>query len=103
MSTKTIKQRIALVAVSALTAGLFTVVSAPAAKAESGAWLGTSATLILHTRADADGTPDVPTGTISLWVVCTVEEDKQTRGMVWWTIKMNLGGTPTQITPLLQV
>jgi len=33
MSTKTIKQRIALVAVSALTAGLFTVVSAPAANA----------------------------------------------------------------------
>jgi len=33
MSTKTIKQRIALVAVSALTAGLFTVVSAPVANA----------------------------------------------------------------------
>jgi len=33
MSTKTMKQRIALVAVSALTAGLFSVVSAPAAKA----------------------------------------------------------------------
>ena len=35
MSTKTIKQRIALVAVSALTAGLFSVVSAPAANATS--------------------------------------------------------------------
>ena len=33
MSTKTIKQRIALVAVSALTAGLFSVVSAPASNA----------------------------------------------------------------------
>jgi len=33
MSTKTIKQRIALVAVSALTAGLFSVVSAPASYA----------------------------------------------------------------------
>ena len=33
MSTKTIKQRIALVAVSALTAGLFSVVSAPASSA----------------------------------------------------------------------
>jgi len=33
MSTKTMKQRIALVAVSALTAGLFSVVSAPAANA----------------------------------------------------------------------
>jgi hypothetical protein len=35
MSTKTMKQRIALVAVSALTAGLFSVVSAPAANATS--------------------------------------------------------------------
>jgi len=60
MSTKTIKQRIALVAASALTAGMFTVVSAPAAKAESGAWL-TPASMILMTRADTDGTPDVPT------------------------------------------
>jgi hypothetical protein len=33
MSTKTMKQRIALVAVSALTAGLFSVVSTPAANA----------------------------------------------------------------------
>ena len=33
MSTKTIKQRIAVVAVSALTAGLASVVSAPAANA----------------------------------------------------------------------
>jgi len=33
MSTKTIKQRIALVAVSALTAGLFSVISAPVANA----------------------------------------------------------------------
>ena len=36
MSTKTIKQRIALVAVSALTAGLFSVVSAPVANAGYG-------------------------------------------------------------------
>ena len=36
MSTKTIKQRIALVAVSALTAGLFSVVSAPASNAAAG-------------------------------------------------------------------
>ena len=35
MSTKTMKQRIALVAVSALTAGLFSVVSAPVANANS--------------------------------------------------------------------
>ena len=36
MSTKTIKQRIAVVAVSALTVGLFSVVSAPASKAAVG-------------------------------------------------------------------
>jgi len=35
MSTKTMKQRIAVVAVSALTAGLFSVVSTPAANAGS--------------------------------------------------------------------
>jgi hypothetical protein len=36
MSTKTMKQRIALVAVSALTAGLFSVIAAPAANAAAG-------------------------------------------------------------------
>jgi len=60
MSTKTIKQRIALVAVSALTAGLFTVVTAPAAKAESGAWV-TPSSLLLMTKADTDGSADVLT------------------------------------------
>ena len=44
MSTKTMKQRIALVAVSALTAGLFSVVSAPVANAATGD-LSFSATL----------------------------------------------------------
>ena len=42
MSTKTIKQRIALVAVSALTAGLFSVVSAPASYALDNAAPGTA-------------------------------------------------------------
>ena len=42
MSTKTIKQRIALVAVSALTAGLFSVVSAPASSANYNAAPGSS-------------------------------------------------------------
>ena len=60
MSIKTIKQRIALVAVTALTAGMFTVVSAPVAKAESGAWM-TPSSLLLMTRADTDGTADVLT------------------------------------------
>jgi len=60
MSIKTIKQRIAVVAVTALTAGMFTVVSAPVANAESGAWM-TPSSLLLMTRADTDGTADVLT------------------------------------------
>ena len=64
MSTKTIKQRIALVAVSALTAGLFTVVSAPVANATklaAGLGYGDASTLVLGTIADTDGTPNLPT------------------------------------------
>jgi hypothetical protein len=66
MSTKTIKQRIALVAVSALTAGLFTVVSAPVANATklaAGIGYGDASTLVLGTNADTDGTPNLPTST----------------------------------------
>jgi len=66
MSTKTIKQRIALVAVSALTAGLFTVVSAPVANATvlAGASpYALASSLIIGTNADTDGTPNVPTAT----------------------------------------
>jgi hypothetical protein len=64
MSTKTIKQRIALVAVSALTAGLFTVVSAPVANATVAAGASPYAlasSLVIGTNADTDGTPNVPT------------------------------------------
>ena len=64
MSTKTIKQRIALVAVSALTAGLFTVVSAPVANATLTAGQSAYAAasqLVIGTSADTDGTPNVPT------------------------------------------
>jgi hypothetical protein len=65
MSTKTIKQRIALVAVSALTAGLFTVVSAPVANATVASaqnkWAPDVPQLVIGTNADTDGTPDVPT------------------------------------------
>jgi len=65
MSTKTIKQRIALVAVSALTAGLFTVVSAPVANATVASAASKCAPevpqLVIGTNADTDGTPDVPT------------------------------------------
>ena len=57
MSTKTIKQRIALVAVTALTAGLFTVVSAPVANATSAAaddWdiVSTSALIVCNVSTD---------------------------------------------------
>jgi len=65
MSTKTIKQRIALVAVSALTAGLFTVVSAPVANATVASaqskWAPDVPQLVIGTNADTDGSPDVPT------------------------------------------
>jgi hypothetical protein len=55
MSTKTIKQRIAIVAVSALTAGFLSVAVAPSANAAA---VGTydQNTLILATTADGDGT-----------------------------------------------
>ena len=55
MSTKTIKQRIAIVAVSALTAGFLSVAVAPSANAAA---VGTfdQNTLILSTTADGDGT-----------------------------------------------
>jgi hypothetical protein len=63
MSTKTIKQRIALVAVSALTAGLFTVVSAPVANATNTAvsGYGAASTLVLGTNTNTTGTPALPT------------------------------------------
>jgi hypothetical protein len=58
MSTKTIKQRIALVAATALTAGLFTVVSAPVASAAVSAdefdILSTSALLVCNVSADKE-------------------------------------------------
>ena len=61
MSTKTMKQRIALVAVSALTAGLFSVVSAPVANAA------------LTTANTADGTLIITSDT-----VCSVTNDAGT-------------------------
>ena len=71
MSTKTIKQRIALVAVSALTAGLFTVVSAPVANATlvSGTQSGT---LMLGTYA--------PVGTV---VAATSQTLTSNRSLGW--------------------
>jgi len=75
MSTKTIKQRIALVAVSALTAGLFSVVSTPAANAAAGdhvaetLWLATtnSATgAAIVTNAGGDPAADKSVGFLGL-------------------------------------
>ena len=63
MSIKTIKQRIALVAVTALTAGMITVVSVPTTNAVTlgGANnLGADTLVIWHT-ADTDGTADTTT------------------------------------------
>jgi hypothetical protein len=57
MSTKTIKQRIALVAVSALTAGVLSVAVAPSANADAAVHnTHEQNTLILATTADGDGT-----------------------------------------------
>lgn len=75
MSTKTIKQRIALVAVSALTAGLFTVVSAPVANAtiaSAQSPYGGASQLVIGTTADTDGTPNVPTAAQLSSLVSTV-------------------------------
>jgi hypothetical protein len=63
MSIKTIKQRIALVAVTALTAGMFTVVSAPTANSvvlNQNHTMSNDSLVIWHT-ADTDGTPDTTT------------------------------------------
>jgi hypothetical protein len=60
MSTKTIKQRIALVAATALTAGLFTVVSAPVANAAA---------------VSADEVDIISTSSL---LVCNVSTDKET-------------------------
>lgn len=57
MSIKTLKNRIAVVAVSALTAGLLTVVSVPSASAAGNAITGEVSTLILATTTDVDGSP----------------------------------------------
>ena len=60
MSTKTMKQRIALVAVSALTAGLFSVVSAPTANA--GTADVTASSLWLASTNSATGAPVITAG-----------------------------------------
>jgi len=63
MSTKTIKQRIAVVAVSALTAGLFSVVSAPASNA---AFAGstTAGQMLIGTVTATDGVASTSAGAV---------------------------------------
>ena len=56
MSTKTMKQRIALVAVSALTAGVLSVASTPAANAAANVAAGTA-----QTAASTEGVLNIAT------------------------------------------
>jgi hypothetical protein len=58
MSTKTLRKRIAVVAVSALTAGLFSVVSTPVANAA----FTPEATINIATTNSATGTPTIANG-----------------------------------------
>jgi trimeric autotransporter adhesin len=101
MSTKTLRKRIALVAVSALTAGLFSVVSAPVANATAGTAIqrqdiaiaepaantnalsigqcAIDATARLAAAIDINNNPIVSTGTV-LAVGAIVQFDTATRG-----------------------
>jgi len=83
MSTKTIKQRIALVAVSALTAGLFTVVSAPAAKATLST--GAQASTLMLATYDPVGTltADASTTLTSNRSKGWVSDTSSTAATVW--------------------
>jgi len=102
MSIKTIKQRIALVAVTALTAGMFTVVSAPTANSVilgGNATMASDSLVIWHT-ADTDGTPDTTTavgltartanqGTSIGWVADTTVSGTTSTANVFQRIKSN--------------
>ena len=106
MSIKTIKQRIALVAVTALTAGMITVVSVPTTNAVTlgGANnLGADTLVIWHT-ADTDGTPDTTTsvglsastanqGTSVGWVSDTTVSGTTNTANVFQRLK----GTPSAV------
>jgi len=74
MSTKTIKQRIALVAVTALSAGFISVVAAPAANATAFDSATAAGYVQIATVGDTDGTPNVSGGIASTsvgWLVDT--------------------------------
>jgi trimeric autotransporter adhesin len=92
MSIKTIKQRIALVAVSALTAGTFTVVSAPVANATQLAGASPYALasqLIIGTNADTDGTPDVPSSVQMSTLINTANAPRVNLTSVGWIADTN--------------
>jgi hypothetical protein len=79
MSTKTIKQRIAVVAVSALTAGLFSVVTAPASNAGPNVAAGT-----VQTGAALEGTLNIATlaSTTGSAVTTTTNTTNASSGLV---------------------
>ena len=121
MSTKTIKQRIALVAVSALTAGFISVVSAPAANAalsavvadvlQPNAAAGASASAaaagdtgrsvgIIGTPTETDGTPDVWAATMfSNGVISLGDSGAPTANSIVYTVTS--GGTFSSCTGTL--
>jgi len=89
MSIKTIKQRIALVAVTALTAGMITVVSAPVANAipmDTNATMASNSLVIWHT-ADTDGTPDT---TSAVYATATTTNQGTSIG---WVSDTTVSGT----------
>jgi hypothetical protein len=89
MSTKTIKQRIALVAVSALTAGLFSVVSAPASYALDNVAPGTASPAAADTVLNIATT----TNTSGVAVLGTGASDDATRSSVGLLTTSDLAGT----------
>lgn len=93
MSTKTIKQRIALVAVSALTAGLFTVVSAPAAKATLST--GAQASTLMLATYDPVGTltADASTTLTSNRSKGWVSDTSSTAATVWAASSVTYGNS----------
>lgn len=93
MSTKTIKQRIALVAVSALTAGLFTVVSAPAAKATLST--GAQASTLMLSTYDPVGTltADASTTLTSNRSKGWVSDTSSTAATVWAASSVTYGNS----------
>ena len=93
MSNKTLKQRIAVVAASALTAGILSVVAAPAANASAGASTITTATGVVTSPAISGS---VGTGTIT--VTGTVTFAAAAAGVSSVTEFRISGGTFTAVT-----